>query len=287
MKSTEIRTVQSIADLRQTVAELRLQRKRVGLVPTMGALHAGHISLVKQSVAECDATVVSIFVNPTQFAPDEDLSKYPRPIEDDLALLADAGADLVFMPDSADVYPEGCSSEVVPPRVARKLEGESRPTHFAGVATVVLKLLNMAQPDVAYFGQKDYQQSLVVKQMVRDLNVPVKIQVCPIIRDADGLALSSRNIYLSEQDRQAALSLSRTLKATAEMILQGENDGRVIMADMTQSLIEGGVTETDYAVIVDPETLELMETVCLPAALLVAAKVGNTRLIDNMIVAED
>ena len=284
MKSTEIRTVQSIADLRKAVNAMRQKQQTIGLVPTMGALHAGHISLVEQSVSQCDATVVSIFVNPTEFAAGEDLSEYPRPVENDLALLAEAGVDLVLMPTNEDVYPEGSTTSLIPPAVSKKLEGESRPTHFAGVATVVLKLLNMTQPDVAYFGQKDYQQTLVVKQMVQDLNVPTRIQVCPIVRDEDGLALSSRNIYLSQQDRQAALSLIRTLNATAEMIQQGENDGRVIMADMTQSLIEGGVTETDYAVVVDPETLELMEIVSLPAALLVAARVGTTRLIDNMIV---
>lgn len=188
------------------------------------------------------------------------------------------------MPDSSEMYPDGCTTSVKPPAVASRLEGESRPTHFAGVATVVLKLFHMTGADVAFFGQKDYQQSLVVQQMVRDLNLPIQIVVCPIVRDADGLALSSRNAYLSPEDRQAALSLVETLRKTAEMIRQGDLDGRAIMADMTQSLIEGGVTETDYAVVVDTDNLELMETVTLPAALLVAARVGETRLIDNMII---
>jgi len=288
MKSTDIRVIKTVAEMNSVVRQLRERdpSKSVGLVPTMGALHQGHLALVKRSIESCGVTVVSIFVNPTQFAANEDLGQYPRPVEHDLALLSDVGADLVFMPGTNEVYPDGCTTLVKPPAVARKLEGESRPTHFQGVATVVLKLFNMVQPDVAFFGQKDYQQTLVVKHMVRDLNLPVAIEVCPIVRDEDGLALSSRNVFLSTEDRQAALALNRTLKQTVEMIEQGENDGRVIMAEMTQSLIECGVTETDYAVIVDADTLELQETVRRPAALLVAAQVGTTRLIDNLILTE-
>ena len=284
MTSTKICTVQSIAELRQAIRELRRDKPKVGLVPTMGALHKGHLSLVEKSTNQCDATIVSIFVNPTQFAPNEDLSQYPRPLDRDLQLLAEAGVDLVFIPGVEDVYPEGCTASVNPPAVARKLEGESRPTHFAGVATVVLKLFHMTGADVAYFGQKDHQQSQVVKHMVRDLNVPIEIVVCPTVRDDDGLALSSRNAYLSDEERVVALSLHRTLCETARMIEQGENDGRAIMAFMTQALIEGGVTETDYATIVDAETLAPLETVILPAALLVAARIGKTRLIDNRII---
>ena len=284
MATTATQIIQTVEALKQTICQIRKQQATIGFVPTMGALHEGHLSLVRESRQQCDITIVSIFVNPTQFAPHEDLDHYPRPIEKDLKLLQLEGVDWVFMPEPGEMYPEGCSTSVKPPHVALRLEGESRPTHFGGVATVVLKLLNMTQCDIAFFGQKDYQQALVIQHLVRDLNLPTKIQVCPIIRDQDGLALSSRNVFLTAEERENALCLSRTLKETAAMIAEGETDGRVIMAHMTQSLIEGGVTETDYAVIADAQTLELLEDVRRPAVLLVAAKVGDTRLIDNCII---
>ena len=274
----------NLAEFRTRVRELRPAAASLGLVPTMGALHAGHLSLVRASQRRCDATLVSIFVNPTQFAAGEDLSQYPRPLERDLDLLRDAGVDLVFLPPVVDVYPPGCSTSVRPPDVARTLEGQRRPTHFAGVATVVLKLFLMSQADVAFFGQKDYQQSLVVRHLVRDLNVPLQIEVCPIVRDPDGLALSSRNVYLDQEQRQIALSLNRTLQDTAAAIEQGDIDGRAIMASMTQSLIEAGVDEVDYAVIADADTLEILEQVSRPAVLLLAVRVGGTRLIDNWLL---
>ena len=278
--------VNTVADLREAIASIRASDASIGLVPTMGALHRGHLSLVEHCRQRCDATVVTIFVNPTQFAPEEDLDQYPRPLEQDLQLLADAGVDLVFVPEVQEVYPDGCTTSVNPPPVARMLEGESRPTHFAGVATVVLKLFNMVGADVACFGQKDYQQSLIVRQLVADLNVPIEIDVCPIVRDEDGLALSSRNAYLSAAEREAALSLSRSLREAETLILQGENDGRVVAAEMTQALIEGGVTELEYAVVADAETLESQDLVQLPVVLLVAARVGTTRLIDNVVIRE-
>ncbi|MGI9515799.1 MAG: pantoate--beta-alanine ligase [Pirellulaceae bacterium] len=278
--------VNTVADLREAIAAVRATDATIGLVPTMGALHRGHLSLVQRSRQRCDATVVTIFVNPTQFAFEEDLDKYPRPLQQDLRLLAEEGVDLVFVPDEAEVYPEGFTTSINPPQVARMLEGESRPTHFAGVATVVLKLFNMVNADVAFFGQKDYQQSLVVRHLVADLNVPIEIDVCPIVRDEDGLALSSRNVYLSAEERKAALSLNRTLAEAASLIRQGENDGRVLAAQMTQSLIEGGVTELEYAVVADAETLQVQEMVHLPVVLLVAARVGTTRLIDNVLIRE-
>ncbi|MGI9519411.1 MAG: pantoate--beta-alanine ligase, partial [Pirellulaceae bacterium] len=219
-----------------------------------------------------------------QFAAGEDLADYPRSVENDLKLLAAAEVDLVFMPATDEIYPADCTTTVKPPTVARKLEALSRPTHFEGVATIVLKLLNMTQCDVAFFGQKDYQQFLVVRHMVRDLNLSTEIVVCPVVRDAEGLALSSRNVYLSAAEHNIALSLNRTLRETARMIEQGETDGRAIMAHMTQALIEGGVTETDYAVIAHADTLELLEEVASPAVLLVAARVGETRLIDNLLI---
>ncbi len=276
--------VTTVAELREAVAAIRRTDASIGLVPTMGALHRGHLSLVERSRQRCDATVVTIFVNPTQFAPGEDLERYPRPLERDLQLLAEAGVDLVFVPSTEEIYPEGCTTTVNPPQVARLLEGESRPPHFAGVATVVLKLFNMIDADVAFFGQKDYQQTLVVRHMVADLNVPIEIEICPIVRDEDGLALSSRNHYLSAAEREAALSLNRTLRKAEQAIREGENDGRALAASMTQSLIEGGVTELEYAVVADAGTLQSLETIRLPAVLLVAARVGSTRLIDNILV---
>lgn len=272
--------------LRAAIRELRHSGRSIGLVPTMGALHDGHLGLVEASVRQCDATVVSIFVNPTQFAPHEDLARYPRMLEQDLQRLAGSGTDLVFAPPPEAMYPPGCETRVQPGSIARRLEGESRPTHFQGVATIVLKLFQLSGADAAFFGQKDYQQSLVVRHMVRDLNLPIDIVVCPIVRDDDGLALSSRNVFLDASQRTSALALYRTLQAAANLIGEGETDGRVITAEMVQSLITGGVSQVDYAVLADPETLETLETVRLPAVLLVAARVGNTRLIDNLMVRQ-
>ena len=284
MTLQQIQTIRTREDLFRMISQIRQKRATIGCVPTMGALHEGHLSLVRESKQQCDFTVVSIFVNPTQFSPDEDLDQYPRPLDNDLQLLQQEGVDLVFLPDNLELYPADCSTSIKPPLVAGKLEGESRPTHFAGVATVVLKLLNLTQCDSAYFGQKDYQQVKVVQHLVRDLNHPCNIVMCPIARAEDGLALSSRNIYLSAEERQIATCLNRTLQETLQMITEGETDGRAIMAHMTQALIEGGVTETDYAVIADAESLEFLEQVSRPAVLLVAAMVGETRLIDNCLI---
>lgn len=250
----------------------------------MGALHQGHLSLVRASLAAADQTIVTIFVNPTQFAPTEDLEKYPRPLADDLAKLESLGVDHVFVPADGQMYPPGFSTSILPPQVAEKLEGEFRQTHFAGVATVVLKLLNMTQADIAFFGQKDYQQSLVIQTMVADLDLNVDIRICPIVRETDGLALSSRNVYLSEEERQIALTLSKTLAHVEELIGEGQTDGFEIVTEMRQMLIDGGVTSVDYAVVADPDTLATAEFVTLPVVALIAAHVGNTRLIDNRII---
>lgn len=273
------------AELDIALSGFRERKARVGFVPTMGALHDGHLSLVEFSKRSCDVTAVSIFVNPAQFAAGEDLSRYPRPLEADLELLRGTEADVVFLPDTETIYPPGCSTFVDPPRVSLALEGEHRPAHFRGVATVVLKLFHLTRADVAFFGQKDYQQCLVVRHMVRDLNVPIDIVVCPIVRNDDGLALSSRNIYLSADDRRIALSLCRTLNQAASLIRGGEQDARAIAAEMTQSLIDGGVTSVDYAVVCDADTLEMLDVVRLPAVLLLAARVGTTRLIDNLLIS--
>ena len=215
--------VTTVAELRDALTPVRSQAKTIGLVPTMGALHDGHLSLVRASRAECDFTVATIFVNPTQFGPAEDLARYPRPLARDLELLAE-GADLVFVPDAKEVYPPGFDTWVEVGSVVKSLEGASRPGHFRGVATVVLKLFNMVAPDVAFFGQKDYQQSLVIRRMVADLNLPIAIRVCPIVREADGLAMSSRNAYLSPAERMRALALSQGLQAARARWAAGERD---------------------------------------------------------------
>ncbi|MFK7766185.1 MAG: pantoate--beta-alanine ligase [Mariniblastus sp.] len=267
----------------QIVGELKTSNQSIGVVPTMGALHEGHLSLARASVAQTDKTIATIFLNPTQFAAGEDLDKYPANLEADVGLLESLGVDYVFAPPRSEMYPAGFSTNVTPPAVSKKLEGEFRPTHFVGVATVVLKLLNLTQADKAFFGQKDFQQAMVIKQMVADLNVPVEICVCPIVRDADGLALSSRNVYLSTEEREIALSLSKTLDHVEEQIHGGQRDGFEIITEMRQMLIDAGVESIDYATIAHPETLATSDPIELPAVALIAAHVGKTRLIDNRV----
>jgi pantoate--beta-alanine ligase len=250
----------------------------------MGALHQGHLSLVKQSLSQSDETIVTIFVNPTQFAPTDDWDQYPRPLESDLEKLHRAGVKYVFAPPSVEMYPPEFSTGVLPPEAAKKLEGEFRPSHFAGVATVVLKILNLTQADKAFFGQKDFQQALVIERMVEDLNLPTEICKCPIVRDADGLALSSRNVYLSESERAIALSLNKTLEHIEKLILSGLTDGFEAITEMRQMLIDGGVERIDYAVVADPRTLETVDPIRVPVVALVAAHVGSTRLIDNRVI---
>lgn len=279
-----INVITTCTALRELVDDLKRQGRRIGVVPTMGALHEGHLSLVRESIAQADETITTIFLNPTQFAPGEDLSNYPKPLEQDLTLLSAAGVKYVFAPAAGEMYPAGFSTAVTPPAICKKLEGEFRPSHFAGVATVVLKLLNLTGANLAFFGQKDYQQVLVIQRMVEDLNVPVEIKVCPIVREADGLAMSSRNVYLTAEERAIALSLSRTLDQIESMIRGGVSDGFEIITEMRQGLIDGGVEKIDYAVIADPRTLETLDPIELPAIALVAAFVGTTRLIDNRLI---
>lgn len=277
--------IHDLAEMRDVINKFKTRGMTVGCVPTMGALHEGHLSLARDSVAETDITVVTIFVNPTQFAPGEDLDKYPRTLEEDLKLLGDVGVQYVFCPDTETMYSPGSSTAVAPPKISRKLEGEFRPTHFGGVATIVLKLLNIVEPDIAFFGQKDFQQVAVVKQMVRDLNVPVEIRACPIIRDEDGLALSSRNAYLSDEERAIALTINKTLSHVRQQIEDGQRDGFEVVTEMRQMLIDGGVSSIDYAAVVNPDTLESSDPIELPVALLIAVYVGKTRLIDNCVVS--
>ena len=276
--------ISTLESLHELTDGFRKANTTIGLVPTMGALHEGHLSLVKQSLAETAETIVTIFVNPSQFAAGEDLDQYPRTLDADLEKLAAVGVKHVFVPDDALMYPSGYSTSIVPPKVAAVLEGEFRPTHFSGVATVVLKLFNMTRADVAFFGQKDYQQVCVIQAMVEDFNAPIEVRVCPIVREADGLALSSRNRYLDAEQRKTALVLHKTLNHVKDLIAGGQNDGFEIVTEMRQMLIDGGVDGIDYAVVADPKTLETADFIDGKVVALIAAHVGKTRLIDNLVI---
>ncbi len=281
--------VETAAALRVHVAEARDAGRRIGFVPTMGALHAGHISLINAAVENGDDTVVSIYVNPTQFAPGEDLDKYPRPLEVDLQACRDAGVDLIFTPSDAEMYAPGDEARVRPGPLAVPLCGAFRPGHFEGVCTVVARLFEMVKPDIAYFGQKDAQQALVIRQMVENLRMPVAIDVRPTVREADGLALSSRNAYLSPDERQRALCLHAALSVGRDLLLAGGRDlGRIDEA-MRHTAIEIGSTpeapvEIDYLTVVDAQTLEAPQSPRGPWLLAGAIHIGQTRLIDNVVV---
>jgi pantoate--beta-alanine ligase len=249
----------------------------------MGALHEGHISLVRASNAECDITVVWIYVNPSQFGPQEDLAKYPRTLAADLKKLTACDTDFVFAPTDAEVYGKGHATWVEVGSVAEPLEGAFRPGHFRGVATVVLKMFNMVQPDVAYFGQKDYQQAAVIRRMVNDLDVPVDIRVCPIIREPDGLAMSSRNVYLSPDARERSTVLWRSLEAARQLVAQGQRDASCIVGQMTEMIAAAG-GEIDYVALADPATLLPVTQINGPVVALLAVKFGDTRLIDNALL---
>lgn len=278
-----MRVVRSIADLRALLRPLREQGHRIGFVPTMGFLHEGHGALIRQSAARCDATVVSIFVNPTQFGPSEDLASYPRDLERDQNLCLEAGTTVLFLPEVAEIYPTGFQTHVEPGSLAGSLCGQFRPGHFRGVATVVAKLFNMVQPDLAFFGQKDYQQTAVIRRMARDLNLPVDVVVVPTIREADGLALSSRNIYLDEEARPRALTLSVGLMAAKAAFDNGERDGAQLLALARQPMT--AADSIQYLDLVDAQSLEPIQgRVDRTAALCVAAFVGTTRLIDNVLL---
>ena len=273
-------------ELRQIVLHAGLEGQRVGLVPTMGALHEGHLSLVRAARAECDMTVVTIFVNPTQFGPNEDYRRYPRTLDADLDALAAEGACVVFAPPVEHIYPDGHATTIEVGGVALPLEGVCRPNHFRGVATVVLKLFHLAPAHVAYFGQKDFQQSLVVRQLVRDLGLPIHIRVCPIVREADGLALSSRNAYLGAAERRQALALSQSLRRASELYAAGERDAEELRRRMREVFDSAGISDVDYVALADRDSLDKAATVCDSTMALVAAHVGKTRLIDNHLLAE-
>jgi len=272
----------TVEAVRQRVAAARRRGLSIGLVPTMGALHEGHASLIRAARAETGFVVVSIFVNPAQFSPHEDLARYPRPLEKDLELSGREGVDLAFVPEVAGMYPPGFRTYVEVHELQDVLEGASRPGHFRGVATVVLKLFNIVQPDVAYFGQKDAQQARIIQQMVRDLDVPVSVSVCPIVRSADGLALSSRNRYLDTAQRANAVALSQALAEASALYRNGERDPSALVRAMNDRLAAAPGAVADYAVCVDAETLAPLAVIDRPALLALAVRFGSTRLIDNV-----
>lgn len=278
-----MKTEASPSTTRTLIREAQRGGAIVGVVPTMGALHRGHVSLIEIARQQCDYVVATIFVNPTQFGPNEDFDKYPRTLEDDLAACEAAGADLVFVPQTSEMYEDDAETEVCVSELTRVLEGSMRPGHFDGVTTVVAKLFNITVPDKAYFGQKDYQQQLVIRRMVRDLNFGVEIVTCPIIREDDGLAMSSRNRYLSADAREKALSLSRALTVAKESAASGETPADAESA-MLEFLKQQSGVELDYAVIADTDTLQPVGENASAAVALVAARVGETRLIDNEIL---
>jgi pantoate--beta-alanine ligase len=274
----------SIAETRIACARIRLGGKTLGLVPTMGALHEGHLSLVRAAQASCGAVAVSIFVNPTQFGPKEDFASYPRTLEEDCRTLETAGVDLVFAPSVQEMYPGGASTFVEVAGLSDRLDGASRPGHFRGVATVVAKLLNIFTPEHAFFGQKDAAQVAVLRKMVRDLRFGVQVEVCPIVREADGLAMSSRNRNLNDEERRRALVLSRALLAVQQKAQNGEHESAKLLAVALGVLAREPGAELDYCRIVDADTLEDIPDVDKGALVAVAARVGTTRLIDNLLL---
>ncbi|HYL46221.1 MAG TPA: pantoate--beta-alanine ligase [Candidatus Limnocylindrales bacterium] len=280
-------TIHTVAWMKQVAREAGSADRILGFVPTMGALHEGHFSLIREAQKQCSPVVVSIFVNPKQFSPGEDLKKYPRTMEADRAALEKLGVDYLFAPPAEEIYPNGFRTAVSVEGLSERLEGRSRPGHFRGVATVVLKLFEIVQPRFAFFGRKDAQQARIIRQMAADLSLDAEIVVCPVVREPDGLALSSRNMYLKESDRRAATALYRSLDAVRREIAAGERDpARLLVALRRVADAEKGVA-LDYAEIVDAETLEPVVSLRKTCLVLVAALVGGTRLIDNALIEPD
>jgi len=279
-----MRVVETIVEMQFACRALRLAGRSLGLVPTMGALHEGHLSLVRAAKSICDSTVASIFVNPTQFGPNEDLSKYPRTFEADRALLEKEGVDLVFAPGVAEMYPAGAATWVEVAEVGDRLDGASRPRHFRGVATIVAKLFHIVAPTHAFFGQKDAAQLAVLRKMVRDLNFDLEIVGCPIVREADGLAMSSRNRFLSAEERKQALVIKRALRAASDLAARGETSSAKLLTTMRLIMAQEPNARIDYVTVVSPETLEEIEDVRHGGLLAIAAVFGTTRLIDNLLI---
>jgi pantoate--beta-alanine ligase len=276
--------IRTIKKLRNEIKKTKLKDKTIGFVPTMGALHPGHLTLIRQARRENDIVVVSIFVNPMQFGPREDFRRYPRPIRKDIASCGKEKVDFIFYPKAKDLYPQGFKTFVTVEQLSNVLCGKTRAGHFRGVATVVTKLFNIVNPDTAYFGQKDAQQAIIIKRMVEDLNIPVKIKVMPTVRQNDGLALSSRNVYLNQQERKDALVLSRSLNLAKDLLKEGQrNAGRVINA-MRKLIQQRKSAKIDYISIVEPKDLKPVKRIFKGCLIALAVWIGKTRLIDNIIV---
>lgn len=280
-----IPVIKTVREVREHVRAWRNEGLSVGLVPTMGFLHEGHRSLIERAVAENDRVVVSVFVNPIQFAPNEDLESYPRDIEADRALCTDAGATMIFNPEPAEMYPQGFCTAVDMNGLKFELCGKSRPIHFSGVCTVVTKLFNIVGPDRAYFGQKDAQQLAIIRRMVRDLNMPLEVVGCPIVREEDGLAKSSRNTYLNEQERAAALILSKTIFLGQKLVDEGERDAKKLIEAMEANIATEPLARIDYVDVVDAENIERIDRLEGDVLVAMAVYIGKTRLIDNFIAS--
>ncbi len=270
--------------MKEQARQARAKNRIIGLVPTMGALHRGHLALIERARRECSTVIASIFVNPKQFGPTEDFSKYPRTFESDREMLERAGVDFLFAPEAAEIYPQGFSSYVQVDGLSERLEGRSRPGHFRGVATVVMKLLQIVQPNFAYFGRKDAQQSRIITQMTRDLNLDAEIVVCPIVREPDGLAMSSRNAYLNAEERKAATVLHRALDAAKNELGAGVRDALQLQTTLRRKLDYERLATVDYAEIVDSEAFEPVVRVSKSSYIVLAVFIGKTRLIDNLYI---
>jgi pantoate--beta-alanine ligase len=270
--------------MKEAARKARAESRIIGFVPTMGALHEGHTALVQRAKQECSPVIASIFVNPKQFGPNEDFAKYPRKLESDSENFSAAGVDKLFLPDAAEIYPSGFRTYVTVEGLSDRLEGRSRPGHFRGVATVVMKLLEIVQPHYAYFGRKDAQQVRIISQMARDLNLDTEIVVCPIVREPDGLALSSRNAYLSADERRAATVLHRALEAARAQLIAGVRDALQLQTTMRKVIAAEPLATVDYAEIVDADALEPIMRIARPCYALLAVFIGKTRLIDNLYV---
>lgn len=284
MEILMMEVVKTIQEMRNTVRAARNQGRKIGLVPTMGALHTGHISLIEAAAKDCDFVVVSIFVNPTQFGPGEDFEKYPRPLEADLKICRQTGVDAVFAPEPAEMYPVENLTWVTVEKLTEPLCGRFRPGHFRGVTTVCTKLFNIISPDVAYFGQKDAQQAIVIKRMAGDLNMPLEIVVCPTVREPNGLAVSSRNQYLSAQQRKDAANIYKSLQTCRKLIEAGTTETHKIIDEMQKILQQIPSGQIEYVSIVDAETLESIDKIAGKVLAAVAVKVGSARLIDNILM---
>jgi len=276
-----MKVVETISEMKKT---RRALKEPVGFVPTMGYLHEGHVSLVREAKKENKSVIVSIYVNPTQFGPKEDLSKYPRDLKRDLEMLEKVGTDVVFFPSNEEMYPDGYDTWVEVDKLTKRLEGASRPTHFRGVTTIVNKLFNTVEADNAYFGQKDAQQALVIQKMVKDLNMNVRVIVCPTMREPDGLAMSSRNVYLTTEQRKQATVLNRSLQLAKDLYTKGERNAPKIKQQMTGLIQKEPIAVIDYISIANPDTLEELDAIQGQALVSMVVKFGNTRLLDNVML---